>query len=747
MIEDLGDAIKPYLRSLYESVRHYPGLDTGGMTSSSDIDAILPEVSGNKINTPPIISAIVKRLTGEGYKGIAEARTHLSELAGIPIKTGTNETKQADEALELAAVVRAREIVRNGTIRGQSSHVIYNALVDLYENKMPNLNVRTSTSVEQQAYSTPVPLAFVASRLAGINQESVVSEPTAGNGALLIVTDPKRVFANELNADRAVALRSQGYVNVSEKDGTTWNPPQKVDSVIANPPFGVVRDDKGDSKSFKINERYTTNEIDHAIVLNSLKAMKDDGTAVLILGGIKSDDMAARSDAYNSKSKRAFYLTLYSEYIVADHFTVSGNMYAKQGATWPVDVIVIKGRGKSTRSLPAVDVPRIINDYVELGKELKNEQSSSNSQSVGILAGQGEGKPAVPKGTGSAVTGSGDVRGVADGNYAGILPGHASNTGGVRPSGNSNTKQAADNVSDEPGISGRDNTKQSPPGLVRTDTKEEAETSGQVHYVPTSQTNNIGTLVPKNMGTAIKEALSALEQRVGNIDNYVAKQLDYKLNDLSQYFSAEQVDALGLAIDNISNGGGFIIGDQCVSGGTRIYDPVENTYTPIRDLAAAGNPINVLSLTPIGLIPMGAYAPFLKGEADLYKVILDDGREISVTSGHRFLSQDGWTSISDGLRAGHFLASSVGRSLSSLEFSRLTHDGGAQHSTETPQDCLARCFAHRHQYDAQLHSEEDTFQKTSPLQGDAREHNHLSFYMDGLATLAVSPYQAGYLLA
>ena len=40
MIEDLGDAIKPYLRSLYESVRHYPGLNTDGMTGSADIDAI-----------------------------------------------------------------------------------------------------------------------------------------------------------------------------------------------------------------------------------------------------------------------------------------------------------------------------------------------------------------------------------------------------------------------------------------------------------------------------------------------------------------------------------------------------------------------------------------------------------------------------------------------------------------------------------------------------------------------------------
>jgi N12 class adenine-specific DNA methylase len=38
MVEDFGDAIKPYLRSFYESVRHYPGLDTTGMTTASEID-------------------------------------------------------------------------------------------------------------------------------------------------------------------------------------------------------------------------------------------------------------------------------------------------------------------------------------------------------------------------------------------------------------------------------------------------------------------------------------------------------------------------------------------------------------------------------------------------------------------------------------------------------------------------------------------------------------------------------------
>jgi len=34
--------------------------------------------------------------------------------------------------------------------------------------RMPNLGTRTSTSVQQQAYSTPLPIAYVASRFAGV---------------------------------------------------------------------------------------------------------------------------------------------------------------------------------------------------------------------------------------------------------------------------------------------------------------------------------------------------------------------------------------------------------------------------------------------------------------------------------------------------------------------------------------------------------------------------------------------------
>ena len=100
--------------------------------------------------------------------------------------------------------------------------------------------------------------------------------------------------------------------------------------------------------------------------------------------------------------------------------------------------------------------------------------------------------------------------------------------------------------------------------------------------------------------------MTALEKRHGSIDRYVAGQLGYPEKDLGKYFAAEQVDALGMAISNIADGSGFIIGDQTGIGKGRVnagiirwakrqgYIPVFVTMKPdlyadmVRDLADIG---------------------------------------------------------------------------------------------------------------------------------------------------------------
>ncbi|WOD39884.1 strawberry notch C-terminal domain-containing protein [Nodosilinea sp. E11] len=307
-------------------------------------------------------------LGGEGFTTITTARQQAALVLGTPVKPGTALAKQVDEAVE-GAVVRAAQGILQASPTPRDA---YERLVELH-NRQPALNVRSSTSVLQQAYSTPIPIAFLASTLAGITPETTVYEPSAGHGALLVGTDPTQVSVNELNPDRAADLRVQGYT-VTEHDAAEYQPERLHNVVIANPPFGAVRDAQGQRKRFKLpgNLRGTT-QIDQAISFQALGAMKDDGRAVLILGGKLGVDAELRSERYNSLESRGFFYALYQQYAVTQHISIWGDLYRKQGAGFPIDLIVIEGRGRSERPLPAADVPIIYKSFAELKELIPHE--------------------------------------------------------------------------------------------------------------------------------------------------------------------------------------------------------------------------------------------------------------------------------------------------------------------------------------------------------------------------------------
>ena len=275
---------------------------------------------------------------GKGFSSIAEARRVASILLKKPVVLGTSEAKQVDEAIE-AAVIRTANVLIN---EAKSPPDAYRALVDLH-NRQPRLDTRTSTSILRQAYSTPVPIAYLVSTLAGITPETIVYEPCAGNGSLLIGTNPKKATVNELSPERAAELRAQGFL-VTEHDATTYVPDSLHDAVILNPPFGAVSSQDGQSQRFDTGHFLTT-KIDHAIPLNALKAMKPEGRAVLIVMGEMRGGDLGRYRHYNTGQVKAFYETLYKHYNVTDHFTVSGALYRRQGGNCPIDIIVIKGQG------------------------------------------------------------------------------------------------------------------------------------------------------------------------------------------------------------------------------------------------------------------------------------------------------------------------------------------------------------------------------------------------------------------
>ncbi len=326
----------------------------------------------------PLIQAYVEYfLSGNGFATIVQARQLAELVLGRAIAPGTAQAKQVDEAVE-AAVVRAASVLIQ---RSQTTHEAYDRLVDLLQ-RQPNLSVRSSTSVLQQAYSTPIPIAYLASVLAGIKPETTVYEPTAGNGALLIAANPARVIANELNGDRVSELKTRQYAQLTQEDALIYRPQTQVDVVICNPPFGSILDANRRTQRFWIYDTWTT-QIDQAIALNALQVMKDNGRAVLILGGKLGSDEELRSDRYNTRESRAFYYLLYNHYNVTRHFSIWGDLYRKQGAGFPIDIVVIEGRGHSTLTLPAAEVPPIYQSFTDLKERLPDEPLRHLSPDLG----------------------------------------------------------------------------------------------------------------------------------------------------------------------------------------------------------------------------------------------------------------------------------------------------------------------------------------------------------------------------
>jgi len=526
------------------------------------------------------------------FKDYKNFKSFLSEKSSKYPKLKNSTDKEIQEGIELALVILARKIVLNDPslpngLKVDTPQQKFNILKRLYD-RQPKLTARTSESIMNQAYSTPIPLAYVASRLAGVNWGKSVLEPTAGNGALVIEANPKNTVVNELQRVRRDSLKALGFDPVgkdaSEKDFVSGN----FNVVIANPPFGPVKGKDGDNKVFDmgfIQPNYKTKEIDHAISLTSLDHMDANGNAVLIIGSVHPMAVTdeARSEGFNSKAKREFFKTLYDNYNVTDHFTVAGKLYERQGAAWPVDVIVIKGKGKSALPLPAVKVPPLLTSWEQIKEKIPNESEattvSAPTQPVSETGGEGITAGAEP-------SGQPDVQG---GNP--VRKPKTKTTGSVR--GEPNAEQSGSGVGvdtgePEKGIEGpkseRFNQLATP---KQREIVHEEETETQLPYSPKArQSAGLGTLAPANMKSSMEYALNNLEDKRGDIDAYVADRLKYKPEELAKYYSGEQIDALALAIDNLEKGSGFIIGDQTGIGKGRINAGIiryalVNKLTPI----------------------------------------------------------------------------------------------------------------------------------------------------------------------
>ena len=201
------------------------------------------------------------------------------------------------------------------------------ALMDLVAG-LPTHTVRSEEQIALQQFSTPVPIAYLATLAARIASTDVVLEPSAGTGLLAVFARRigARLILNELDPARAGMLEAAfpGFP-VSRHDGELIHDllPRSISptAVLVNPPFS----------------RSIGRHADPLAAFRHLRAalmrLAPGGRCAAIL-----PDRADTSSRAWSKAIEGCALTL--------HLELPGNAYAKHGTSQTVKIMVLeKGTG------------------------------------------------------------------------------------------------------------------------------------------------------------------------------------------------------------------------------------------------------------------------------------------------------------------------------------------------------------------------------------------------------------------
>lgn len=536
-------------------------------------------------------------LVGKQFKTVRDLRAFSSVILDMDIRAKDPGARAIEEIAEQAMVRAAEQIAAK---HGGTTAELIDKMSNL-QNQLPNFSTRTSRSVELQAYSTPLPIAAFANRLLNAKEGETVYDPTAGNGALLIGQKAKDRAANELDRSRAGALNAK---NVWSFDAALGKPPRSIHHMIANPPFGALQEHQGKRQYLLSNglspDRYeeakpvATSRLHHAIVWNGLTSLPEDGRAVLILPSVSPIERDARASAYDEAGLRRFYWKLYDSFNVVEHVTLSGDMYRSQGAGWPVDIIVIDGKGRSNLPLPTLSTPPIIpslDALKEICNVYDNQQKLDQPTSLSAIAklhsngesdlrngtlperDHGDQFAELPDRSASKASGDRGSSSRRDGKDSRTDPGSGTEHGSapdVQEPGIPVVVASADVGSPAPAVRGDS----SAPDTVRSGRADDGARSmseALVPYKALSKAKPLDTLMPSNLVNSFEKAKERLIKAVGDVDTFVQEKLGYDSPDaLFNALSAEQIDATAFAIHEHEKGGSFINGHLMGIGKGRV---------------------------------------------------------------------------------------------------------------------------------------------------------------------------------
>ena len=209
----------------------------------------------------------------------AALRSAMERAFGESDASGAWVWKDAYEAVEAAQVLFLRQFGPSIS-RAAKSPASMLALLEKIGGLLPTETRRSETSQALQQFSTPIELAYIAARAAGIRPDDVVLEPSAGTGMLAIHAEVAGadLALNEWAEERHGLLRALfPKVSVTRHDGAQIH--DRLDArfrptvILMNPPF---------SASPLIEGRYPNATFEH--IRSALARLESNGRLVAITG-------------------------------------------------------------------------------------------------------------------------------------------------------------------------------------------------------------------------------------------------------------------------------------------------------------------------------------------------------------------------------------------------------------------------------------------------------------------------------
>lgn len=600
-----------------------------------------------------VSNELIQRINNEGSPlTMAEVRK-MAEARGMNDITPTD----LQELVERAVSLRARSIAEHTLTSGPGTQEIgFNKIVKLYTTQ-PVLSDRDVERIQRQQYSTPVPMGYLMDQfmMSHGHKGKRLLEPSAGNGALTIGVPKENCHVNDIDPRRLANLRAMGFKVITNQDALQPFDGQ-YDMIVTNPPFGTapaprtydglfeittlegqmainalesMTDDgraaiivggsigkwptpyEKNGRLQKVADRqffgylYSHYNVVDIIPIDGKSLYSRNGTSynvrMILIDGRRRDAEGNVIREVNAENRvfppvkeeaRPEAVTTYDELYkrvqddilrIQQRLDVAprndGGHIEGDGAVNPADVPVANPAGDRGGERP-----------VGTGDSSRTPRSGlggTATSSTGSRPGTDE-RPAgdrKPSGSTHGDTGGTDRRPVdegpkPEGSRGSALTGRpADSDGGTQRHTSDGTRQRS---GDRP-------ERLNQPKPVKVELTDEKVISPHV-----SSSNQLGSRMPAAQALEFERALQSIEDRHGNVDEWLTQELGYAdTADLYRALAAEQVEGVAMAIDKMNSGRGFIIADQTGIGKGRqaasiIRYAVRNGHKPIFVTQKAG---------------------------------------------------------------------------------------------------------------------------------------------------------------